>query len=478
MSAFDAQSGDREWSHVTHDQAIAPGESRIIFMGPRRSGKSSIERVVFHKMSPHETLFLETTQNVDINLVNNDLIRFQTWDFGGDISLYDNVQYGEGSMTPDEIFKRTSTLVYVIDAQEEDYEDALPKLVETISTAHHVNPNIHFEVFLHKVDGDFMSEETKAERQQGIQHYVSGELGETNGDVLVSYYLTSIYDHSALEALSKVVQKLVPQLPTLNNLLDILISSCNIDKSYLVDVVTKLYIATDSNPVDVHTYELCSDLVDVVVDVSYIYGVKVIENKEGNKNDENGAGAVGAPLIRAVPYDSKSTAAIRLNSGMVLYLRYVSPFLALVCVIREEYFTKRSLLDYNIDCFTASLERVCNENNKRQHARGLTTGAGAAAAGGADVASSNSTGAGSAANAGTATGDASDGAAGAGTGIGAGASGSASSDSSAGGGNDVGVDTDTSTVIGSGASDAAGTSSGAGAGADASTGGSAIRSAE
>ena len=39
--------------------------------------------------------------------------------------------------------------------------------------------------------------------------------------------------------------------------------SCSIDKSYLVDVVTKLYIATDSNPVDVRTYELCSDLVDV-----------------------------------------------------------------------------------------------------------------------------------------------------------------------------------------------------------------------
>ena len=80
-------------------------------------------------------------------------------------------------------------------------------------------------------------------------------------------------DHSALEAFSKVVQKLVPQLPTLNNLLDMLISSCVMEKSYLVDVVTKLYIATDSNPVDAHTYELCSDLIDVVIDVSYIYGM-------------------------------------------------------------------------------------------------------------------------------------------------------------------------------------------------------------
>ena len=198
MAAFENPE-NREWAPLTYSQAIAPGERRIVFMGPRRSGKSSIERVVFHKMSPHETLFLETTHNVDINLVNNDLIKFQTWDFGGDMSLeeHDRIAYGEGSVSPTDIFRLCNTLVYVIDAQEEDYEDALLKLVETISAAHHVNPTIHFEVFLHKVDGDFMSEETKAERQQGIQYYVSGELTETNGDVLVSYRISLYQHHSA-----------------------------------------------------------------------------------------------------------------------------------------------------------------------------------------------------------------------------------------------------------------------------------------
>ena len=44
---------------------------RIMFMGPRRSGKSSIERVVFHKMSPHETLFLESTNQLDVKLIAN-----------------------------------------------------------------------------------------------------------------------------------------------------------------------------------------------------------------------------------------------------------------------------------------------------------------------------------------------------------------------------------------------------------------------
>jgi Ras-related GTP-binding protein C/D len=81
--------------------------------------------------------------------------------------------------------------------------------------------------------------------------------------------------------------------------------SCVVEKSYLLDVFTKLYIATDSNPVDGNTYELCSDLVDVVIDVSCIYGL----------SQQDGA---------AIPYDHESSAAIHLNSGMVLYLREVS----------------------------------------------------------------------------------------------------------------------------------------------------------
>jgi Ras-related GTP-binding protein C/D len=37
-----------------------------------------------------------------------------------------------------------------------------------------------------------------------------------------SFYMTSIYDHSIFESFSKVVQKLIRQLPTLENLLNIL----------------------------------------------------------------------------------------------------------------------------------------------------------------------------------------------------------------------------------------------------------------
>jgi Ras-related GTP-binding protein C/D len=57
-------------------------------MGPRRSGKTSLVRTIFQKMSPHETLFLESTGNVDLQFVSdNEFVRFQTWDFGGDLNL-------------------------------------------------------------------------------------------------------------------------------------------------------------------------------------------------------------------------------------------------------------------------------------------------------------------------------------------------------------------------------------------------------
>ena len=66
-------------------------------------------------------------------------MRFQTWDFGGDLSLGSDVNFAGHRIPLDLIFKNCSTLVYVIDAQEEDYFDALPKMVETISTAYEIN---------------------------------------------------------------------------------------------------------------------------------------------------------------------------------------------------------------------------------------------------------------------------------------------------------------------------------------------------
>jgi len=119
---------------------------------------------------------------------------------------------------------------------------------------------------------------------------VSEELadaGVNEEDVPISYHLTSIYDHSVFEAVSRVVQKLIPQLPTLEKLLDVLVSTCSMEKAYLFDVASKLYISTDSSPVDIQSVELCSDMIDVVLDVSGIYGLRQHHAKVSANNSKS-----------------------------------------------------------------------------------------------------------------------------------------------------------------------------------------------
>ena len=89
-----------------------------------------------------------------------------------------------------------------------------------------MNQNIKFEVFIHKVDG--LSDDRKVEAQRDIHQRATDDLADAGLEgIHLSFYLTSIYDHSIFEAFSRVVQKLIPQLPTLENLLNILISVSN-----------------------------------------------------------------------------------------------------------------------------------------------------------------------------------------------------------------------------------------------------------
>ncbi|RKO96059.1 hypothetical protein CAUPRSCDRAFT_8555, partial [Caulochytrium protostelioides] len=236
---------------------------RLMIMGLRRSGKSSIQRVVFHKLSPTETLFLESTSSVAKDDISS-FIDFQIWDFPG------QMDFMNPAFDAQAIFGRCGALVFVIDAQD-DYLEALQRMFVTVTRAHSVNPQVSFEVFIHKVDG--LSDDHKIDTQRDIHQRITDGLADIGLDnVHLSFYLTSIYDHSVYEAFSKVIQKVIPQLPTLENLLNILCSNNGIEKAFLFDVSSKIYLATDSSPVDMQSYEICSDMIDVVVDVSSIYG--------------------------------------------------------------------------------------------------------------------------------------------------------------------------------------------------------------
>ncbi|KAF0500663.1 Ras-related GTP-binding protein C [Gigaspora margarita] len=350
---------EEEYSLHTNPQDIVNGEDlpedpiqdhrpRLLIMGQRRSGKSSIQKVVFHKMPANETLFLESTNKI----VKEDItsfIDFQVWDFPGQINYFDSAY--DSNM----IFGDYGALIFVIDAQD-DYIEALNRLHHTVTRAYKVNPDLSFEVFIHKVDA--LSDEYKIDTQRDIQQRITDELADYDMEhVHLNFYLTSIYDHSIFEAFSKVIQKLIPQLPTLENLLNILCANSGIEKAFLFDVNSKIYIATDSSPVDMQSYEICSDMIDVIVDISEIYGRtnSYRDDFDQSQTDTNGhTGDYGTTTETA----NDASSLIKLNNGMILCLRGVNRFLALVCLLRSDNFEKHGLIDYNFQCFKEAIADV------------------------------------------------------------------------------------------------------------------------
>lgn len=69
-------------------------------------------QVVFHKMSPNETLFLESTNKIykdDISA--SSFVNFHIWDFPGQVDFFDP------TFDYEMIFRGTGALIFVIDAQ-------------------------------------------------------------------------------------------------------------------------------------------------------------------------------------------------------------------------------------------------------------------------------------------------------------------------------------------------------------------------
>ena len=191
--------------------------------------------------------------------------------------------------------------------------------------------------------------------QRDVTQRATDDLLDTGlENVNMSFHLTTIYDHSVFEAFSKVVQKLIPHMGAFEGLLNIFCSNSALEKAFLFDIASKIYIATDTTAVDMQTYELCCDMIDVVIDVSSIYGCKYVAlrchypfflkifyvlirpDRDGSSGGYGGVlttiSAGGGSQI----FSEQTASTIKLNNNTVLYMRGVNRYLALVCVMREE----------------------------------------------------------------------------------------------------------------------------------------------
>ncbi|KAK1086008.1 GTP-binding protein gtr2, partial [Friedmanniomyces endolithicus] len=225
---------------------LRKGNPRLLFMGLRKSGKTSVHKVVFQKMSPADTLFLEPTTRIETDSLQS-FVTIETAELPTQLSAT------LPSWDHHAIFSNVGAVIWVLDIQDE-YLSSIASLIETAVLLVEHHPRIAFEVFIHKTDG--LSDEYKHDTFREVRQRVQDELSDLgHGDRSVSYYQTSIFDHSIFEAMSKVVQKLLPQLPAMETLLNKLCSTCRIQKAYLFDTGSKIYVATDASPTFLKDYE-------------------------------------------------------------------------------------------------------------------------------------------------------------------------------------------------------------------------------
>jgi len=271
---------------------------------------------------------------------------FQVWDFPGQIDFMDP------QFDMDIIFGGIGALIWVIDAQD-DYLEAINHLNNTILNVLPNYPTVNIEVFIHKVDS--LGDDYKLDIQRDITQRIQDELSDHGiENAPINFHLTSIYNHSIFEAFSKVIQKLIPHLSTLEALLNALCRTSGFEKAYLFDVLSKIYIATDFSPVDMPSYELCSDYIDVIVDISEVYGwmrpdsyIKELEGEPWNKKLED----------QVACRDAESC--IVLSDGKrPVVLREVNKYLALVAVCREGGYGKMTGVVENVGVAVGGLLRA------------------------------------------------------------------------------------------------------------------------
>ena len=311
----------------------------IIITGCSKSGKTSIRKVVFDKKYPNETIFNEPTnkpENIQVESLGYSYLNLT--EFPSSFSSNNMIEY-------DKYLNTCQALIFIIDTQN-TLNPQYEYFKNIISLFNKYN-DIYLWVFFHKTDNLDVAQtdynEQRAELKSKIKQIVKGAKLD---DLDVNYYATSIYNSSLFEAFSQIFQNILPQNKNLSSLIDNLSINCRFEKAFLFDVYNKFYLAVDCSPNKAQHYEMCTDIIDLALDVSGIYG----NQKEDEEIDSY--------------FDENSICSIKLNSKVnddskdILFLKFIHKNFALIAIINEDIYERNNLLDYNINMFKQGVKTI------------------------------------------------------------------------------------------------------------------------
>ncbi|KZT29626.1 hypothetical protein NEOLEDRAFT_1238424 [Neolentinus lepideus HHB14362 ss-1] len=366
--------------------------TKVLLTGLRRCGKTSIYEVLFNGMEPKQTFYIETTTKLQ-KYHYDTVIPLEIWD----------CPWNTSPETLDTSLAQFSALIFVIDIQD-TYQIPIAKLLEYVVAAATENPELNIEVFVHKSEA--LPEDLKYEHFRHIQTRVLEEQIDAEYDhIPLNFHLTSVFDYTLHEAFSRVLHKLIESLPYLEELLNVYCANSQSSKAFLFDINSRLYVATDSSPVDGATHGLCCDYLQMLNNFGSQYRSVIASPPRCRKPPTPPASPPNtsptpstkalsthspisqpqAPTTPAPPlqirrskelfYPSASTSLSATSSGTTLTYHLVTPALALLSVVPTAvYETRRGLLEYNVVYFREGVQEIYEVERE---ARGDTASNGA-----------------------------------------------------------------------------------------------------
>eukprot|EP00758_Cryptobia_borreli_P018449 Tbor_TRINITY_DN687_c0_g1::TRINITY_DN687_c0_g1_i1::g.1587::m.1587/K16186/RRAGC_D; Ras-related GTP-binding protein C/D len=388
-------------SDDTSSMGFGTGLPKVLLMGLRRSGKSSIRKVVFEKVPPHETTFIPTTTKIETEDIDDTFVKFQVKDFPGQIDPFDKENAATLSLyKPEKIFQNCGAVVFVMDCDQHLVE-AQNRLLSTILAAHEVGCEANIEVFIHKVDE--IENDKRNDIYRKIKRYIDDALGSKKKELekKIYYNLTTIFDNSVFQAFSLVVQNLIKkQMPYIVELLTMLKNQSKLEHVFLLDRTSKIYLAKDEDAAP-ECYELLGDALEVFEEFSDVYtcGVPLASyaaqgNSTGSRsgihlstgapndgvsgcndvNDNTDRDSIEQhnhhPLLqlppRAAALLDTSSGIIELSGGRLIFIKHLENPLVLAGEVMEKDFSNRTLIDYNVAIFGEAVAKVFEAVERRR----------------------------------------------------------------------------------------------------------------
>ena len=202
---------------------------KIILIGLSNAGKTCIYERVFEGKKPWELLHSAATKGIvyreyEVSSITKPMI----WDLGGQQQYLDEYH----TVLRDNIFRKASVLLYIIDVTDTDrYENARKEFEWSANQILSFNPGAKINVFFHKIDLVHDKKEVVAYLKKLLSQNISNKI---------MFHTTSIFGQSLFSAWSEIIREISPKTTFINSILNTLKNHKGIKDAVLLEKSTGL----------------------------------------------------------------------------------------------------------------------------------------------------------------------------------------------------------------------------------------------